>query len=131
MAPGRLSVTRAEIASLQDRWQVAEEAAIQGIEIARAIGREKYETSARIVLGSALLEQGSRRPTVSVILRRDGVRSLDAVGDDGGAADAGQDAVESVTSFVAGMSSEHAASVLGSRDVREIVLRRADVGHTA
>ena len=76
MAPGRLSVARAEIASLQDRWQVAEEAAIQAIEIARAIGREKYETSARIVLGSALLEQGPRRPTVSVILRRDGVRSL-------------------------------------------------------
>jgi hypothetical protein len=36
-----------------------------------------------------------------------------------------------MTSFVAGMSSEHAASVLGSRDVREIVLRWPDVGHTA
>ncbi len=39
--------------------------------------------------------------------------------------------LDEMTSFVAGMSSEHAASVLGSRDVREIVLRWPDVGHTA
>jgi len=109
------------------------------------MNREKYETSARIVLGSALLEQGRamdaarssgwppRRPTASVILRRDGVHprhwpvrwTPSAMTP---AQPMRQDAVESLTSFVADMSSEHAAWVLASREVREIVPHSADVG---
>src|SRR5207249_4692295 len=58
LAPGRLSVAHAEISLLQERWEAAKEAALEAIDVALGIGREKYEVSARIVLGSAHLELG-------------------------------------------------------------------------
>jgi hypothetical protein len=55
---GRQSVARSEIALRQEHWEAGVEAAGEAIEIARAIGRAKYDASALIVLGKAELALG-------------------------------------------------------------------------
>ena len=73
LAPGRLSVAHAEIAARQERWEEAVDAALEAIEIARRIGRVKYDVSARIVLGTAQLGLGKAS---------DAVRALRTAADD-------------------------------------------------
>ena len=139
LAPGRLSIARAEIALLQERWEAAEEAAIEAIEVALAIGREKYEVSARIVLGSARLELGDA-PDATAKLRMAVAgadrlghpptrwrahaalgRALDAARDDEAAAEATRMAASIIRGFATTLRSEHAEPVLGSPAVQEIL----------
>lgn len=139
LAPGRLSVARAEISLLQERWEAAEEAALEAIEVALGIRREKYEVSARIVLGSALLELGhvmdattELRMSVAAADRLSHpptrwrahaalARALEAAGDDEAAAGARRMAASIVEGFVATLRSAHAEPLLGSPAVQEIL----------
>jgi len=139
LAPGRLSIARAEIALLQERWEAAEEAARKAIEVARSIGREKYEVSARIALGSARLELGDV-PDATAELRMAVAgadrlghpptrwrahaalgRALDAARDDETAAEATRMAASIIRGFSTTLRSEHAEPVLGSPAVQEIL----------
>ena len=139
LAPGRLLVANAEIALLQERWEAASEAAREAIEVARSIGREKYDVSARTVLGSAELELG--HPTVATAELRTAVaaadrlghpptrwrayaalaRAVGAAGDDETASEASRAASAIIEGFVATLSSAHAERSLGSPAVQEIL----------
>ena len=139
LAPGRLSVARAEIALGQGRWQDAEEAALEAIEIARSIDRVKYDVSARIVLGTAQLElvrekdavgeleaavEGADRlghPPTRWQSRAALGRALYAVGDDDGAAGTTGQAAEILRGFAAALRPEHAGSVLATPVAHEIL----------
>ena len=139
LAPGRLSVAHAEISLLQGRWEAAEEAAREAIEVALAIGREKYEVSARIVLGSAHLELGDVTDAVAelrmAVAGADRLghpptrwrahaalaRALEAAGDDEAAAEATRMAVAIIRDLVATLSTAHAEQVLGSPAVQKIL----------
>lgn len=139
LAPGRLSVAHAEISLLQERWEAAEEGARKAIQVALSIGREKYEVSARIVLGSARLELGDV-PDATAELRMAVAaadrlghpptrwrghavlgRALDAARDDEAAAEATQMAASIIRGFATTLRSEHAEPVLGSPAVQEIL----------
>jgi len=139
LAPGRLSVANAEIALLQERWEAASEAARGAIEVAAGIGREKYDVSARIVLGSAELELG--HPADATKELRQAVegadrlvhpptrwrayaalaRASEALGDDEAADDASRTAGAIIDAFSATLSSEHAERLLGSPAVEAIL----------
>lgn len=139
LAPGRLSVAHAEIFLLQERWEAAEEAALEAIEVALAMGREKYEVSARMVLGSAHLGLGDvmgataeLRMSVAAADRLGHpptrwrthaalARALEAAGEDEGAAEATRTAVAIIRDLVAMLSAAHAEQVLGSPAVQEIL----------
>ncbi len=139
LAPGRLSVARAEIALAQGRWQDAEEAALEAIEIARSIERVKYVVSARIVLGAAQLELGREKEAITELeaavkgadrlghpptrwqSRAALGRALYAVGNDEGAAGASSEAADIIRKFTATLHPEHAESVLASPATQDIL----------
>jgi tetratricopeptide (TPR) repeat protein len=139
LAPGRLSVAHAEIVAKQERWEAAVDAALEAIEVARRIGRVKYDVSARIVLGTAQLELG-KLPDAAAELRTAAAdadrlghpptrwrahaalgRALDAAGDDDGAAAASRGAAEIARDFVATLNPEHADRVFASAELQEIL----------
>ncbi len=139
LAPGRLAVARAEIALRAERPEAAIDAALGAIEVARRIGRVKYDVSARIILGAALLELGRDRDAV-VELRTavEGAdrlghpptrgqahaalgRALDGVGDDEGAAAASREAADIIRGFAGTLKPEHAGPLLASSPVQEIL----------
>ena len=126
LAPGRLAVARAEIALRAKRPDAAIEGAHEAFEIARRIGRVKYDVSARIVLGLALLDLGRGKDAVAELRTAvDGAdrlghpptrwqahaalgRALYAVGDDEGAAAASREATEIFRGFTSALKPEHA-----------------------
>src|SRR5206468_10326354 len=115
--PGRLSVARAEIALRQGRWEAAVEAAIEAIDVARRIGRVKYDVSARIVMGAARAQLGHAHEATAELRKAAGDadrlvhpptrwrahaalgRALQAAGDDEGAAAASDIAGEIARGF--------------------------------
>lgn len=129
LAPGRLSVAHAEIAAQQERWEVAADAALAAIGIARRIGRVKYDVSARIVLGTAQLGLGKASDAVGELKTaaddadRLGhpptrwqahaalARALDAAGDDDGAVVESTSAERIAADFVGTLDPEHADQV--------------------
>ena len=139
LAPGRLAVARAEIALRVERPEAAIEGAHEAFEIARRIGRMKYDVSARIVLGTALLE--CRRDADAVLELRTAAegadrlghpptrwqahaalaRALYGVGDDTGAAAASREAAEVVRGFTSTLKPEHAGPLLTSLPIQEIL----------
>ena len=139
LAPGRLSVALAEISLLKERWEAAEEAALEAIEVALGIGREKYEVSARIVLGSAHLELGDVTDATAelrmAVAAADRLghpptrwraqaalaRAQDAAGDDEAAAEATRMAAAIIRDFVATLRSVHAEWLLRSPAVQKIL----------
>jgi tetratricopeptide (TPR) repeat protein len=139
LAPGRLSVAHAEICLLQERWEEAEEAALEAIEVALSIGREKYEVSARIVLGSAHLDLGDVSDATTELRMAVGAadrlghpptrwrahaalaRALDAAGDDEAAGETNRMGAAIIKAFVATLRSEHADRLLRSPAVQEIL----------
>ena len=139
LAPGRLSVAHAEIAVGQERWEAAVEAAREAIDVARRIGRVKYEVSARIVLGTAQLELGhvtdaaAELRTAAADADRLGHpptrwrahaalgRALDAAADDEGAVAASRGVAEIARDYVATLNTEHADRVLASPELQTIL----------
>lgn len=139
LAPGRLSVARAEIAVRLKRWQEATEAALEAIEIARRIRREKYDVSARIALGIAHLELGRPAEAVDELTKAvEGAdrlrhpptrwqahaalaRALHAVDDDEGANVAASTARECVEAFASSLEPDHAEALIASVPVKEIL----------
>ena len=139
LAPGRLSVAHAEIAAKKERWEEAVEAAIGAIEIARRIGRVKYDVSARIVLGTAQLGLGKVSDSVHALRTaaddadRLGhpparwrahaalARALDAAGDDDGATTTSVRAAEIAKAYVTTLGTQHAEQVLASPELRAIL----------
>ena len=129
LAPGRLSVAHAEIAARQERWEAAVDAALEAIEIARRIGRVKYDVSARIVLGTAQLGLGKVSDAVRALRTaaddadRLGhpptrwrahaalARALDAAGDDDGTVAESTSAERIAADFVGTLGPEHADHV--------------------
>ena len=139
LAPGRLSVAHAEIAARRERWEAAVDAALEAIEIARRIGRVKYDVSARMVLGTAQLELGKVSDAVHALRTaaddadRLGhpptrwrahaalARALDAAGDDEAAATASTRAAEIARAYVTALRTEHAENVSASSAVQQIL----------
>jgi tetratricopeptide (TPR) repeat protein len=139
LAPGRLSVAHAEISLLQERWDAAEEAALEAIEVALKIGREKYEVSARIVLGSAHVELGHVKDGTAELRMAVAAgdllghpptrwrahaalaRALDAAGDDEAAAETDRTAAAIVRAFASMLRSGHAEQLLRSPAVQELL----------
>lgn len=139
LAPGRLSVAHAEIAAGRERWDEAVDAALEAIEIARHIGRVKYDVSARIVLGTAQLALGDVSAAVRALRTAADdadrlahppsrwrahaalARALDAAGDDDGATAASKEAEEIATVYVTALRTEHAEQVLASPELRAIL----------
>lgn len=139
LAPGRLAVARAEIALRIDQPEAAIEGALEAIEVARRIGREKYVVSARIVLGTALRKLGrDKDAVVELKIAVEGAerlghpptrwqahaalgQALDAVGEDEGAAAAVRQAADTIRSFAETLTPERARPVLASGPVREIL----------
>ncbi|HTG48743.1 MAG TPA: hypothetical protein VK646_13920 [Actinomycetota bacterium] len=126
LAPGRLSVLRAELAVRRERWQDALEAALEAIEVAHRIGRAKVQVSARIVLGEAqlalgrpfdaLAELGAAAEAADALAHpptrwrayADLSRAAAAAGDDLGAATASAQAATVAKKYVAALTPEHA-----------------------
>ncbi|MBI3647797.1 MAG: tetratricopeptide repeat protein [Actinobacteria bacterium] len=139
LAPGRLSVARAEMALRAKRPEAAVEGALEAIEIARPIGRLKYDVSARMVLGTALLELGRDQEAVAQLrttvegadrlghpltrwqARAALGRALYGVGEDEGAAAAYREAAEIIRGFASTLKPERADPLLASSPVREIL----------
>jgi tetratricopeptide (TPR) repeat protein len=139
LAPGRLSVARAEIELKAGRAESAVEAAHEAIDIASRIARVKYDTSARVALGLALLELG--KPKEAVAELRTAVGGADGLGhpptrwrahsalgrcsyelgDDEAAASAYGDAARIVRDFTATLDPKIAEKVIGSAPVKEIL----------
>jgi len=135
LAPGRLAVARAEIALRAERPEAAIEGAHEAFEIARRIGRVKYDVSARIVLGLALIELGRGQDAVAEVRTAvDGAdrlghpptrwqahaalgRALYEVRDDEGAAAASREAAEIFRGFTAALKPEHAQLLIKSSPV--------------
>ena len=132
LAPGRLSVAHAEIAARRERWEAAVDAALEAIEIARRIGRVKYDVSARMVLGTVQLELGKVSDAVRALRTaaddadRLGhpptrwrahaalARALDAAGDDDGATAALRRTEELVTGYASTLTPDHRDALLAS-----------------
>ena len=139
LAPGRLSVARAEIAQRQERWEASVEAALAAIDVARRIGRLKYDVSARVVLGAAHLELGRTDEAIAELRQAAGDadrlvhpptrwrahaalgRALRAAGDDEGAATASRRAGGIARDFVATLAAERAAPVIASPEVQDLL----------
>jgi hypothetical protein len=139
LAPGRLSVAGADIALRQESWEAAIEGALEAIEIAQGIGREKYEVSARIILGTAQLELGRPKDAVAGLgaavegadrlghppTRWQGQAALGsaliAIGDDEGAIVASREATGTIRNFAATLKTENAERLLASAPVQEIL----------
>jgi tetratricopeptide (TPR) repeat protein len=139
LAPGRLSVARAEIALRQERWQASVEAALDAIDVARRIGRVKYDVSARIVMGAAQAELGHAHDAAAELRRAaddaDRLvhpptrwrahaalgRALQAAGDDEGAAAASRTAGQIARDFVATLVPERAAPLIASPEVQDLL----------
>ena len=139
LAPGRLAVARAEIALRADRPDAAIDGAHEAIEVARQIGRVKYDVSARITLGLALHELGRGRDAVDELTTAvEGAdrlghpptrwqahaalgRARQSLGDDEGAAAAFEEAATTIRSFTHTLNPEHAAALLASSPVQEIL----------
>jgi hypothetical protein len=136
LAPGRLSVANAEIAVRQERWEAAAGAALEAIDIARRIGRTKYDVSARIALGIAWVGSGRILDAVhqlrTAVAGADALvhpptrwrahaalgRALEAIGDERDAVAATDAAIDIATSYAATLAPEHSAAVLGSPEVQ-------------
>lgn len=139
LAPGRLTVARAEISLRAERPEAAIEGALEAIEVARRIGRVKYDVSARTVLGTALLELGRGKDAVvelrTVVEGADRLghpptrwlahaalgRALDGVGEDEGAAAAVLEAADTIRGFAETLAPERARPLLASSPVQEIL----------
>jgi tetratricopeptide (TPR) repeat protein len=139
LAPGRLSVARAEIALRQERWQASVDASLDAIDVARRIGRVKYDVSARIVMGAARSELGHAQDAAAELRRAaddaDRLvhpptrwrahaalgRALQAVGDDEGTAAASRRAAEIARDFVATLIPERAAPLIASPEVQDLL----------
>ena len=139
LAPGRLAVARSEIALRAGRPEAAVEGALEAIEVARRIGRVKYDVSARVVLGRGLLELG--RGTDAVVELRTAVegadrlrhpptrwqahaalgRALEGIGEDEGAAGEVREAAGIIRSFTETLASARGERLLASPAVQEIL----------
>ena len=142
LAPGRLAVARAEIALRTERPEAAIDGALEAIEVARRIGRLKYDVSARIVLGSALFGLGRGKDAVdelgTAVEGADRLghpptrwqahaalgRVLDGIGDDDGAAAEFREAARIINGFAETLTPEHAGALLASSPVQEILRPR-------
>lgn len=139
IAPGRLSVARAEIALRTEGAERAIQESLQAIERARSIGRKKYEAAARITLGTALLELGRNEEATTEL--RAAVKAADELGhppmrwqaraalgralydsaDDEGAATASLHAANIIRGFVANLKPELTEHLLASQQVQELL----------
>lgn len=139
LAPGRLAVAHAEISLRAERPEAAIESALEAIEVARRIGRLKYDVSARLVLGTALLKLG--RGEDAVVELRTAVegadhlghpptrwqahaalgRALYGVGEDDVAAAASREAAKIIQGFASTLTPERARPLLASSPVQEIL----------
>jgi tetratricopeptide (TPR) repeat protein len=78
MLVGKMAAARAELALHGGRHEEAADWAIKAMEMARPVGRKKYETAARITLGRALVAMG--RPSEAVDELRIAVSDADGLG---------------------------------------------------
>jgi class 3 adenylate cyclase/tetratricopeptide (TPR) repeat protein len=78
MLVGKLAVARAELAIHGGRYHEAAEWASKGMDLAHPVGRKKYETASRIMLGQALL--GLKRTSDAVTQLRTAVAEADGLG---------------------------------------------------
>jgi class 3 adenylate cyclase/tetratricopeptide (TPR) repeat protein len=78
MLVGKLASARAELAVHGGRYDEAAEWASKGMDLARPVGRRKYETASRITLGRALL--GLKRTSDAVAQLRTAVAEADGLG---------------------------------------------------
>jgi tetratricopeptide (TPR) repeat protein len=136
---GRLAEAAAEIALARGDAEAAAAAAHQAIKEATAVSRRKYETAARLVLGTALLQMkephraeaelraalaGAERLTHPPTLWRAWwslSQALARTGDDRGAGEAYVKAVGTLRAFAGHLAPERAERLLGAAPVKEIL----------
>lgn len=139
LGTGRLAVARAEIALLAEGPDAAVRRAKEAIDLARPVGRLKYETMARSILGTALVALGRGEDGVAEL--RAAVEGADrlgtpsgrwaalaalgkgcyATGDDDGAEIASRGAANVVRTFADSLTPDHAGSLLSAVPIREII----------
>jgi tetratricopeptide (TPR) repeat protein len=139
LGTGRLAVARAEIALRAEGPEQAVEQALKAIELAQRCRRLKYETAARMILGTALVDLGRREEGLAELRRAvDGAdrlgtpsgrwealaalgKALYTRGDDEGAAAAYHQAAEVISAFAATLTAEHAKSLLAAPSIHYIL----------
>jgi hypothetical protein len=139
LGAGRLAFVRAELARQTEGPEATARYARDAIERARRVGRRKYVSAGQALLGSALVELG--RFVEGLAELESAVRGADhlgtptgrwqsrvqlaqaryATGDDDGAALAFREAAEVIREWAAQLSAEHAASLLGTVEVRRVI----------
>jgi class 3 adenylate cyclase/tetratricopeptide (TPR) repeat protein len=135
----RLAATRAEMALVMDRLDEALEWARKAIELCIPVRRLKYEIVGRIVLGQALLASGKATDAVAglrlVLEQADRLgspplrwraravlgKSLYAMGDDNGAAQAFAEASMIIQDVAAALTPERSARFLAVDPIREVL----------
>jgi class 3 adenylate cyclase/tetratricopeptide (TPR) repeat protein len=134
---GRLATARAEIALAAESPESAVEWAMRALEIARRTRRRKYEARASSILGEALARMGRREEAVAALrqsvaiadeligpparwaARLALVRGAYALGEDGTAAQASDEAVTLIRSFAGTLAPERAARLLSAPPITE------------
>jgi class 3 adenylate cyclase/tetratricopeptide (TPR) repeat protein len=136
---GKLAAFRAEIALATEGPSEAAAWATRAVEMARSVGRVKYEAVARATLGKAQLALGERDDAVRELrtavaaadslanpvgrwrARADLARVLVAIGDDDGAAEATRAAAAIIHDVAAGLSDERRRRFVESRDASAVL----------
>jgi hypothetical protein len=113
MLVGKMTAARADLALLRRRFEEAADWAIKAMEMARPVGRKKYETAARITLGRALVALG--RPAEAVDGLRIAVSEADRLGTPPGRWQAR--AALGHATYAAGLDDEAAAAYTGAREI--------------
>ena len=144
---GRLALVRAELALQIESPEDVVIHASRALEMARKVGRAKYEAAARAVLGQALVRSGDtdrgliELPQAAADVDRLGspaeswrttamlAKQLYATGDDAASAAAYERASASILGYAVTLKPDHAAVFLAAEPVREVLKasHRSDV----
>jgi tetratricopeptide (TPR) repeat protein len=134
---GKMIAARAEIELRSHRLDEAVEWANRAVDLAKRVGRRKYESAARVTLGEALLAQGKAAEAVgelrAAVALADELgspsgtwraraalgKSLDATGDDDAAEAVYREAAQIINAMAATLSPVHQRSFLDAATVQE------------
>jgi class 3 adenylate cyclase/tetratricopeptide (TPR) repeat protein len=139
---GKMSVATAEIALASGRLEDAADEAARAVELATRVGRRKYESVARSILGQALV--GLRRPDEGLTELRAAVQGADSlgsppgrwqsraalahgllkVGDDNGAEEAFAEAASVIRAVADGLDPELARRYLAAEPIQDVLVAR-------
>ena len=136
---GRLALVRAELALLTEGPEDAVIHATRALEMARKVGRRKYEAASRAILGQALVRFGDTDRGLSELRQAAAdtdrlgspaeswrttamlAKQLYATGDDTAAAAAYERASASIVRYAGSLKPDHAAVFLAAAPVSEVL----------